>query len=50
MTHALLDSTLDLLGSLIADKYVELDQRSKCLGFLGTLSMNLPAALPIDRS
>ncbi|WP_213762824.1 acetylornithine deacetylase [Caballeronia sp. dw_19] len=33
-----------------ADEYVELDQLSKCLSFLGKLSMNLPAALPADRS
>lgn len=33
-----------------ADEYVELDQLSKCLSFLGKLSMNLPAALPVDRS
>ena len=33
-----------------ADEYVELDQLSKCLSFLGKLSMNLPAALAADRS
>jgi acetylornithine deacetylase len=32
-----------------ADEYVELDQLSKCLSFLGKLSMNLPAALAADR-
>jgi acetylornithine deacetylase len=33
-----------------ADEYVELDQLSKCLSFLGKLSMNLPATLPDNRS
>jgi acetylornithine deacetylase len=33
-----------------ADEYFELDQLSKCLSFLGKLSMNLPAALAADRS
>jgi acetylornithine deacetylase len=33
-----------------ADEYVELEQLSKCLSFLGKLSMNLPATLPGDHS
>jgi acetylornithine deacetylase len=33
-----------------ADEYVELEQLSKCLSFLGKLSMNLPATLPGNRS
>jgi acetylornithine deacetylase len=32
-----------------ADEYVELDQLSKCLSFLGKLSMNLPVTLPGNR-
>lgn len=35
---------------VLADEYVELDQLSKCLSFLGKLSTNLPATLAADRS
>jgi hypothetical protein len=35
---------------VLADEYVELDQLSKCLSFLGKLSMNLLVAWAADRS